>query len=216
MAITLLDIYNKMTAQSWSIYETDLEASDDIEQSVVIAIQKALRTLWNAHPYSFRLKNTVIKTSKNITRYRRPDGNIVQNGVKILETGDILRPSHPSKVTGDSVGVPNVFYIKYNRLCFYPLPEREYTVSIDYNTFKLGRNAQDESIYNLKKLDDVLDVPEMFEDLFIDALLNKSMINALTSSRSELYQPYLQQFIESYKNLVINTSGLDTEVEIKW
>ncbi len=216
MPITLLDIYNKMTAQSWSIFETDLEANDEIEKSVIIAIQKALRLLWNAHPYSFRLKKKEIYLNEDTADYKMPDGNIVTNGVRLIETGEILQPTHYSKILKTSKGQPKLFYIKYNRLNFYPVPDKEYLVSVDYNTFKLGRNSNNESVFNLNKPDDYLNIPEMFEDLFMNALLNKSMTNALTSSRSELYQPYLQQFIESYKDLIMNSSGLYTQMEIKW
>ena len=71
-------------------------------------------------------------------------------------------------------------------------------------------------MYNLENLSDMLDVPQMFEDLFIHALTNKAMLNALASGKSELYEPYLAQFLSSYKNLVLNTNGIEFEKEIKW
>lgn len=216
MSLSLLDIYNKVTAQSWSIYETDLSAADELEKSVIIAIQKALRVLWNSHNYCFRLKNKKFVTIPKQALYVRPDGNIIQDGIKLVDFNQVLEPIHFSKLNGEEYGVPKYFYVKYNKLGFFPVPENSYNVSVDYNTFKLGKNAQNQSIYNLNDLSDVLDVPEMFEDLFLHALLNKSMLNALASGKSELYQPYLQQFVESYKNLVLNTSGVDLQKEIKW
>ena len=60
------------------------------------------------------------------------------------------------------------------------------------------------------------DVPQMFEDLFIHTLTNNAMLNALASGKSELYEPYLAQFLSSYKNLVLNTNGIEFEKEIKW
>lgn len=216
MSVSLLDIYNKVTAQSWSIYETGVGENDELEQSVIIAIQKALRTIWNAHSYCFRLKNTVISTCENEVFYPRPCGNIVKNGVRLLKDNEILKPIHYSKLGVPALGRPEYFFIKYNKLGFSPIPDGEYLVSIDYNTFKLGKNSQNQSVYNLENLNDTLDVPQMFEDLFLHALTNKAMLNALASGKSELYEPYLSQFLSSYKNLVLNTEGIEFEKEIKW
>jgi len=214
MSLSLLDIYNKVTAQSWSIYQTDVTANDEIEKSVVIAIQKALRVLWNAHNYSFRLKNKKIFTIEGEALYKKPDGNIIKDGVLLLPN-DYLNPIHHSKAR-NTLGTPVAYYIKYNKLGFSPVPDEEYLISIDYNTFKLGRNADNQSIYNLSELTDILDVPQEFEDLFLHALMNKTMLNALASGKSELYEPYMRQFVETYKNLVFNSSGIDYEKEIKW
>lgn len=216
MSLSLQSIYNQVTGQSWSIYETNIIDFDEAEKSVIIAIQKALRMLWNAHPYSFRLKNRSIKLVPNLERYSRPDGNIVQNGVKLIDTQEILKPKMYKDILGNEVGKPKYFYIKYNKLFFYPTPDKEYSVSIDHNTFKMGVNEKGESLYNLSKPTDSLNIPEIYEDLFLHALMNKSMLNALTSGKSELFQPYLAQFVESYRNLVTKTSGLDTEMEIRW
>ena len=216
MSLSLLDIYNKVTAQSWSIYETDLSSSDEFEKSVIIAIQKALRLLWNSHNYCFRLKNKQFSTISHQKFYARPDGNIPKNGIKLPEKNTVLTPIHFSDAIENACGVPQSFYLKYNKLGLSPVPDESYIVSVDYYTFRLGRNSQNKSIYNLNNLDDVLDIPEMFEDLFMHALIDKSMLNALASGKSELYQPYLFQFTEAYKNLILNTSGIDLQKEIKW
>ena len=214
MSLSLLDIYNKVTAQSWSIYQTDVTANDEIEKSVIISIQKALRVLWNSHNYCFRLKNKKIFTVEGECFYSKPDGNIVKDGV-VLMPNDCLSPIHYSRAN-NSLGIPNAYFIKYNKLGFSPVPDDEYLISIDYNTFRLGKNANNQSVYNLSELTDTLDVPEAFEDMFLHALMNKAMLNALSSGKSELYEPYMRQFIETYKNLVFNSSGIDYEKEIKW
>lgn len=214
MSLSLLDIYNKVTAQSWSIYQTDVTENDEIEKSVIIAIQKALRVLWNAHDYCFRLKNKKIFTVEGESFYSKPDGTIVKDGVMLLPN-EFLCPIHYSKAR-NTLGKPVAFFIKYDKLGFSPVPDEEYLISIDYNTFRMGKDASNRSIYNLSNLTDTLDVPEAFEDLFLHALINKAMLNALSSGKSELYEPYMRQFIESYKNLMFNSSGIDYEKEIKW
>ena len=216
MSLTLLDIYNKVTGQSWSLYETEITDFEEVDKSVIISIQKALRMLWNAYPYTFRLKNKKINLLPNQGQYYKPDGNIVDKGVKLLETGEILKPKMFNDVIDERVGKPEYFYIKYNKLNFYPIPDKNYTVSIDYNTFKMGLTTKGEAVYNLNNPDDTLNIPEIYEDLFLHTLINKSMLNALASGRSELYQAYLSQFIETYRDLLTTTSGLDIGMEIKW
>ncbi len=61
MALTLLDIYNYVTGQSWSVFDTDIETQNDFDKGVLTSIQKALNVLWHSYNFSFRLKRKEIK-----------------------------------------------------------------------------------------------------------------------------------------------------------
>lgn len=216
MTLTLLEIYNKVTSQPWSIFETNLTSSDEKEENVVIAIQKALRILWDAHSYSFRLRTQNIMTLPTIEQYKLPAGCIIRDGIRLNENNKILDIVHFKEIKDKTTGIPEFFYVKNDKLCFYPIPDKAYEITINYNTFKLGKNIFNQSIYNLVENTDILDIPEQFEDMFLSALLNKAMIIALTSGNSSIYQPYVAQFIESYKNLIINSKPYDIEKKINW
>ena len=216
MTLTLLDIYNKVTGQPLSIFETDISDQGEVDHKVLTSIQKALRVLWDAYPYSFRLKNLDITTTADQKDYEQPTGIVVKDGVKLTDNGNILRLAEKYKHFDNAAGTPEQFYIRYNKINFYPVPDKEYCVSVDYNTFYMAKSSDGTSKYNLSELDDVLDIPEMFEDLFLTALMNKAMLNALGSITSSFYQSYLQQFIEAYKSLIINSDSVEKDTRIKW
>ena len=78
----------------------------------------------------------------------------------------------------------------------------------------MGLDAGDNPIYNLNNLTDKLDIPEMYEDIFKTALMNKAMVNAIAADNSENYQPYIKQFVESYSALLNSISGVESEPRI--
>ena len=41
MTLTLLDIYNNVTGQSWSVFDTDIETKEEFDSGVLTSIQKA-------------------------------------------------------------------------------------------------------------------------------------------------------------------------------
>ena len=56
MTLTLLDIYNNVTGQSWSVFDTGVESQEEFDSGVLTSIQKALNVLWHSYNFSFRLK----------------------------------------------------------------------------------------------------------------------------------------------------------------
>ena len=41
MTLTLLDLYNSAATQEWSMYDNDANTDDELESSLVLAINKA-------------------------------------------------------------------------------------------------------------------------------------------------------------------------------
>ncbi|MEI7474691.1 MAG: hypothetical protein WCK67_07915 [bacterium] len=219
MALTLLDIYNKVTGQAWSIDDTDISTEDGVEQKVLTSIQKALRVIWDSYPYSFKLKNMTLNTISGQTSYDQPIGKIIDKGIWLIQNiGDPIEIKNKPDNQGLNfdTGTPEYFYIKYNKLNFYPIPDDIYQISIDYNSFRMGIDENDIPIFNLKSLTDRLDIPEMFEDIFLTALMNKAMINSIADSTNENYTPYITQFIESYKTMLDSISGVESTPRILW
>ena len=218
MTLTLLDIYNNVTGQSWSVFDTDIEFQDDFDKGVLTSIQKALNVLWHSHNFSFRLKRKEIKVFEGKNIYTKPTGMIKKNGVKLFDgekavtLKEIDEPEEfilkPSK--------PKGFYVISDKIILDKIPDMTYRLQIDYYTSKIGINNQNEGVYNLKNYDDRLDIPIQFEELFLRALATKSMINAIASNQSRNFQPFINEFIENYRTLINQSSGIqhDKTIEI--
>lgn len=78
MAIKLIDIYNSVAGQAWSMFDAEIESEDEFESSLLSSIQKAMTELWCAYPYPFRYKTHDIATISGVSSYDMPDGNIIK------------------------------------------------------------------------------------------------------------------------------------------
>ena len=217
MTLTLLDIYNNVTGQSWSVFDTDVESQEEFDSGVLTSIQKALNVLWHSHNFSFRLKRKVLRISKGKNIYTKPAGMIKKNGVKLVDEERVLTINEIDEPKEQSLTMqkPTGFYLISDKIILDKIPDKNYTLIIDYYSSKLGINSDNEGIYNLKNLDDRLDIPEQFEDLFLRALATKSMINTIASTTSRNFQPFISEFIENYRTLVIQSSGSERDNTIE-
>ena len=153
MTLTLLDLYNSAASQEWSMYEGDAAATDDMEKSLVIAINKAVTEILYSYPFSFRERTHVLFTIPNIDSYEMPTGIIMKD-----KQGEFLIKinSKPLKLVENSFhrcrkfGIPQEFSIKGDELMFYPVPSENLIVTIDYLTLAIGENSNEEEIYALK------------------------------------------------------------------
>ena len=66
MTLTLLDLYNSAATQEWSMYDNNANTSDELENSLVLAINKATSEILYSHPFNFREKTHLIITIPNI------------------------------------------------------------------------------------------------------------------------------------------------------
>ena len=217
MTLTLLDIYNNVTGQSWSVFDTDIETQEEFDSGVLTSIQKALNVLWHSHNFSFRLKRKEIRINKGKNVYVKPAGMIKKNGVKLIDEDKITTLKEIQEPTESSLTLkkPEGFYILSDKIILDKVPDKNYTITIDYYTSKLGINNENVGIYNLKNLDDRLDIPEQFEDLFLRALSTKSMVNSIASVTSRNFQPFINEFVENYRTLILQTAGVEHDKNIE-
>ena len=217
MTLTLIDIYNNVTGQSWSVFDTDIESQDEFDKGVLTSIQKALNVLWHSYNFSFRLKRREIRVFEGKNIYNKPAGMIKKNGVKILDENKIitLKEINEPKEFDLKAQKPKGFYVISDKIILDTIPDRDYKLLIDYYTSKLGINNQNEGIYNLKNYDDRLDIPTQFEDLFLRALATKSMVNAIASNQSRNFQPFINEFVENYRTLIMQSSGTEHDKTIE-
>lgn len=213
MTITLLDIYNKVAEQAWSMFDYETTSTDDFEPALLSAINKALIEIWCSYPFEFRLKEKTIITQRNINKYHLPDGSIMQ---KSSASGDKYAvqlnkkyldfEENPEELEICS-GKPERFFIKNESLCFYPAPDGMYKIKIKYLSFAVGYDAEEKPIYALRESSDRISIPEKYEQLFINALISKSIMYAIASPNDENYAGYAIQYDKAYKLLIKSVGG---------
>ena len=213
MSITLLDLYNMVASQSWSMFDNDAENKNDFNPALLSAINKALVEIWCSYPFPFRRKEITITTQTALNEYNLPDGIIEQ---KITKSGEkyavktgrnfldfIEYPEDLEFVAGK----PEGFFINNDKLSFYPVPDGVYNIKICYHTFSVGIDSSLQPIYALVDADDVIVIPDEYKQLFLNALCAKSMMYALTSPRDENYAGYAILFEKAYKLLIRAVGG---------
>lgn len=213
MSITLLELYNTVASQPWSMFDNDAVSDEDFEPALISAINKALVEIWCSYPFEFRLKQKTIITQQFINRYSLPDGAICQknttSGEKYCVTLNrkyLEFIENPEDLEFES-GKPEGFFIKNNNLCFYPVPDNNYNINISYLTFAVGYDSNDEPIYALREASDSIVIPEKFQQLFINALISKTMMYVIASPSDENYVGYAIQYEKAFRQLIKAVGG---------
>ena len=222
MTITLLDLYNEVASQPWSMFDNDAETTDDFEPALISAINKSLVELWCSYPFEFRMKQKKILTQRAINRYALPDGAIYQkstsNGDKycvILGRKYLELIENPEELDFKA-GKPEVFFIKNNSLGFYPVPDDSYNVTINYLSFAIGKDSEGEPIYALRDATDEIILPSKYEQIFINALISKTMMYVIASPADENYTGYMLQYDKAYKLLIKSVGGRKRQRRIEF
>ena len=213
MTITLLDLYNKVASQPWSMFDNDAQTSEDFEPALISAINKALTELWCSYPFEFRLKQKKILAQRYVNKYNLPDGAIYQKNTSGGEKYCVnlgrkyLEFIEDPETLEFEIGKPQGFFIKNNSLCFYPTPDDSYEITVTYLTFSVGVDAEDKPIYALRDATDRIIVPQKYEQLFLNALITKAMMYVIASPSDENYAGYMLQHDKAYKLLVKAVGG---------
>ena len=200
MTLTFLDLYNECAGQPWSMYDNDVQSSEEFETAMKISINKAVSYLWNLYPWKFRLNNIKIKTKPNKTKYVLPDGTIAKKtivGTKkhcVRYEGDYLEYAPNYTVLDEEFGEPKEFYVDGDDLYIYPTPDDVYVLSIDYFSAPIGIKEDGTEIYELVDDTDQLNIPEKYETYFKNAVISKAMLYAITDQSDENDSGYREQF----------------------
>lgn len=201
MALTLKKIYEEVTTQAWSIFDSDISTLEDDDAGVISTIKKALSELWNAYDYSFKLKFKNASISAETNSINKPIGKIDKIYL-IEEDGEETELINGSdgRITKE-VGYPREYYIKYNKIYFKPVPLEPCSIKIDYYTRYPVLNEKEEPQFNFEELTDYVDIREEYEDLFLKALITRTM--AIYPHPNKLInETYQVQAENAYKALV--------------
>ena len=219
MTLTLLDLYNSTATQEWSMYDNDAASDAEFEQSLVLAINKAVQEILYSYPFGFRDRTHIIFTAPNISSYDIPNGLIKNDnsGNYCVRIGSkILQLINDPEGTEVKSGTPEGFYIKNNTIIFNPVPEAQSIVTIDYTTLAIGENASGDEIYALKNGSDMVTVPEHLEELLKNAIISRTMLNSIASEGDENFSAYKKQSETAYRLLIKYAKGVGQEKAIKF
>lgn len=222
MTITLLDLYNEIASQPWSMFDNDAKSVDDFDDALLSAINKSLVEIWCSYPFDFRLDTKLLFIQPCVNKYSLPIGIIKQKetvkGIqyKVKLNNRYLEFIEDYQHLEPKTGRPTGFFIQDNKISFYPVPDKVYRVKVDYYTLAVGCDANDTPIYKLQKADDYIDIPEQYEQLFINALISKVMMYALVDVSDDNYTGYNIQYEKAYKAL-IRSMGIRKKIrKIGW
>ena len=217
MAITLLDLYNATASQEWAMYDNDAISEAEFEDSLVIAINKAILDIYNSYDFPFRERTHLILSIPKMDAYDLPPGLIKcdSKGNQLVKFNSKLLNfiKNPSKLI-PQFGSPEGFYIQNDKLILSPIPLEKGLLTIDYMTLAIGENAKGEEIYALKNDTDILSVPIHLEELMKEAIITRAMLNTIASESDENYSAYLKQTDRAYKLLIKYAKGVRLEKSI--
>ena len=219
MTITLLDLYNATASQEWAMYDNDALSDAEFEDSLVLALNKAILDIYASYDFPFRERTHLILTFPKMDAYDLPNGLIkrdskgnylVKYNSKILE---LIEDTSELKL---KIGNPEGFYIQNDKMVLYPIPEEKGLLTIDYMTLCVGENEKGEEIFSLKKDTDILSVPIYLEELMKEAIITRTMLNTIASENDENYSAYLKQADRAYKLLIKYSKGVGQDKKIKF
>lgn len=222
MTITFLDLYNECAGQPWSMFDSDAESADDLETALKISINKAVSYLWNSYAWSFRLKNTTIKTKANKAYYSMPNGNITKKVISgvtkygIKYNGTSLEYLQDYEEQEEETGEPEYFYIEGDYIYIYPTPDNTYTINVKYLALPHAYNSDDELIYEMSEEGDYLDIPEKYEKLFKNCIISLAMIYAIADESDENHSGYQKQYEDSLAILLEYANNAMIDRSIVW
>jgi len=218
MTLTFLDLYNTAASQEWSVYDNDVTSNADMEDSLIIDLNKAVTEILYSYPFSFRERTHVIMTLPNLNSYSLPQGVIMQdkNGNPLIKIcGRKLHLiKNPSELEEKS-GIPEGFYIKGSKIVFYPAPAEKFIVTIDYVSLAIGEDKNGQDIFSLQDKDDTISVPEHLETIFKQAVISRTMLKSISSESDENYSAYKKQSELSYRQLVKYSKGVMADKSVK-
>ena len=219
MTITLLDLYNTTASQEWAMYDNDAASDSEFEESLVLAINKAILDIYSSYEFPFRERTHLILTIPKNNTYDVPNGLIKRDsgGRYIVKYNSMFLSfaDNPEDLP-EKKGTPEKFYIKNGNLVLYPTPDEKGMVTIHYYTLSIGETEEGNEIYSLKKAGDILSVPTHLEELMKEAVITRTMLNTIASESDENYSAYKKQADKAYRLLVKYSKGVGQDKSIRF
>ena len=204
--------------QEWAMYDNDAASGSEFEDSLVLALNKAILEIFSSYDFPFRERTHLILTIPKVDTYNAPSGLIKQNSdgnYLVKYNSAILKHIENPNSLDAKIGTPYGFYLKNNNIVLYPIPSEKGIVTIDYSTLAIGENAEGTEIHSLKNDTDTLSVPVYLEELVKEAIITRTMLNTIASESDENYSAYKKQADKAYKLLIKYSKGVVAEKNVK-
>lgn len=218
MTLTLLDLYNTAASQEWAMYDNDAVLDSELEDALVLALNKSILDIYSSYDFPFRERTHIILTIPRIEGYDLPSGLIRKNKndeYLVRYNSCLLKYIEDSSNLEYKTGVPEGFYIKNDKLMLYPVPAERGMVTVEYMTLAVGENSNGDEIYSLKNGSDILSVPPHLESLMQEAIITRTMLNTIASESDENFSAYKKQADRAYRMLVKYAKGVTVDKSIK-
>lgn len=217
MTLTLLNLYNSAATQELSMYDNDALSKDEFEQSLVLALNKAVTEILYSYPFNFRERTHIIITIPKIAEYTIPSGIIKRNsnGEYCISINSKNLKQLKEKPENTKSGIPESFYIQGDKIILYPTPKEKSVVTIDYITLAIGENKKNEEIFVLAEDTDSITVPRHLEELLKNAIISRAMLNSIASETDENFSAYKKQSEMAYRLLIKYAKGVGCEKSVK-
>lgn len=202
---TFLEILIEIAEQKWSIEDPDIPNIEELEEdnpALKIACQQANSFIFRANDLPFKDYKKSFLTVAEQKAYPSPIGNVYRvtcDG----NTFDLTYDKYLDRLKPD-IDRPS----KWNReilngednIILYPTPDDIYSINVYYETLNCAKRQQGDEwveITNLERDDDILNIPQQFEDLYLKCLYPKTMVYLTIDDTDENYQPYEKSFQEA-------------------
>lgn len=176
-------------------------------------VQQGCHTeLTNREDFPFNKYTKTVQLSKNQALYSLPEGRILE--VKINVGNDINKLLYAQNIDlfGTATGTPNLYSVKYNptKLKLFPVPDKTYNISIDYNSTKNVILTNGDYSYTIE-IGSTLRMPEQFQHLYFDALEYYVLATNMRKQSNPRWQPTLEIFRQRWNAFLRGSKPIDSE-----
>lgn len=202
MTITYQEIYKRFANQPFSPFDTELITMSDDDMNVTSAINDSLTSIYFAFPFRFRVKKRYLVTQAGINKYSKPIGDLQAVYIKNFADEDYTELEYNDKVSEvKNVGLPDKFTIYKNKITLNKIPDKQYELFIRYLNPYPVITADEEYKKIFTALDDILNIPDEYEELFVNVLIKRTMAD-IPILAEPIREKYMLKYDEALKTFM--------------